>query len=220
MIIYYYENNEVFNNSEVTMTNSTYTNTRFLTTQAGARIPKLGTIAYHETVGFGEVIGRSGGRLRIKVAQGQWEEDTFQASRRAEFSEVSNNSAELEIAHLEHRLGNPDDPFYQARGLVNGMIDSIISRTVGVNEMLVNLDGAEHSGWEFDDYYTVTEKFEPIRAKAPAPRPRKQQASRAGTLQDDARPDWLVAELNETFGDYWTAVENAHTNEAVKQAFK
>jgi hypothetical protein len=209
MIIYYYENNEVFNNSEVTMTNSTYTNTRFLTTQAGARIPKIGTIAYHETVGFGEVIGRSGGRLRIKIE-----------TARPDVAEVSNNSAELEISHLEHRLGNPDDPFYQARGLVNGMIDSIISRTVGVNEMLVNLDGAEHSGWEFDDYYTVTEKFEPIRAKAPAPRPRKQEASRAGTLQDDARPDWLVAELNETFGDYWTAVENAHTNEAVKQAFK
>jgi hypothetical protein len=209
MIIYYYENNEVFNNSEVTMTNSTYTNTRFLTTQAGARIPKIGTIAYHETVGFGEVIGRSGGRLRIKIE-----------TARPDVAEVSNNSAELEISHLEHRLGNPDDPFYQARGLVNGMIDSIISRTVGVNEMLVNLDGAEHSGWEFDDYYTVTEKFEPIRAKAPAPRPRKQVASRAGTLQDDARPDWLVAELNETFGDYWTAVDNAHTNEAVKQAFK
>ena len=191
------------------MTNSTYTNTRFLTTQAGARIPKLGTIAYHETVGFCEVIGRSGGRLRIKIE-----------TARPDVAEVSNNSAELEISHLEHRLGNPDDPFYQARGLVNGMIDSIISRTVGVNEMLVNLDGAEHSGWEFDDYYTVTEKFEPIRAKAPAPRPRKQQASRAGTLQDDARPDWLVAELNETFGDYWTAVDNAHTNEAVKQAFK
>lgn len=191
------------------MTNSTYTNTRFLTTQAGARIPKLGTIAYHETVGFGEVIGRSGGRLRIKIE-----------TARPDVAEVSNNSAELEIAHLEHRLGNPEDSFYQARGLVNGMIDSIISRTVGVNEMLVNLDGAERSGWEFDDYYTVTEKFEPIRAKAPAPRPRKQEASRAGTLQDDARPDWLVAELNETFGDYWTAVDNAHTNEAVKQAFK
>lgn len=198
------------------MTNSTYTNTRFLTTQAGARIPKIGTIAYHDTVGFCEVIGRSGGRLRIKVTDSRG----LGAYRRAEFSEVSNNSAELEIAHLEHRLGNPEDPFYQARGLVNGMIDSIISRTVGVNEMLVNLDGAERSGWEFDDYYTVTEKFEPIRAKAPAPRPRKQEASRAGTLQDDARPDWLVAELNETFGDYWTAVDNARTNEAVKQAFK
>ena len=169
------------------MTNSTYTNTRFLTTQAGARIPKLGTIAYHDTVGFGEVIGRAGGRLRILVVPS-----------RPDVAEVSNNSAELEIAHLEHRLGNPDDPFYQARGLVNGMIDSIIARTVGINEMLVNLDGAEASGWEFDEYYTVTEKFEPIRGKAPVPRPRKQEPSRVGSLEDDARPDWLVAELNET----------------------
>ena len=194
--------------------------TQFVTTPAGSRIPKLGTIAYHDTVGFGEVIGRSGGRLRIKIAQGQWEEDTFQAYRRAEFSEVSNNSAELEIAHLEHRLGNPDDPFYQARGLVNGMIDSIIARTVGANEMLVNLDVAEASGWEFDEYCTATPRPALRRAEAPAPRPRKQEPSRVGSLEDDARPDWLVAELNETFGDYWTAVGNAHTNEAVRQAFK
>ena len=41
--------------------------TQFVTTPAGSRIPKLGTIAYHDTVGFGEVIGRSGGRLRIKI---------------------------------------------------------------------------------------------------------------------------------------------------------
>ena len=191
------------------MTNSTYTNTRFLTTQAGARIPKLGTIAYHDTVGFGEVIGRSGGRLRIKIE-----------TARPDVSEVSNNSAELEIAHLEHRLGNPDDPFYQARGLVNGMIDSIIARTVGANEMLVNLDKAEASGWEFDEYCTTTPRPALRRAEAPAPRPRKQEPSRVGSLEDDARPDWLVAELNETFGDYWTAVDNALTNEAVKQAFK
>ena len=190
--------------------------TQFVTTPAGSRIPKLGTIAYHDTVGFGEVIGRSGGRLRIKVTDSR----DLGAYRRAEFSEVSNNSAELEIAHLEHRLGNPDDPFYQARGLVNGMIDSIIARTVGANEMLVSLDVAEASGWEFDEYCTTTPRPALRRAEAPAPRPRKQEPSRVGSLEDDARPEWLVAELNETFGDYWTAVDNALTNEAVKQAFK
>ena len=183
--------------------------TQFVTTPAGSRIPKLGTIAYHDTVGFGEVIGRSGGRLRIKIE-----------TARPDVSEVSNNSAELEIAHLEHRLGNPDDPFYQARGLVNGMIDSIIARTVGANEMLVSLDVAEASGWEFDEYCTTTPRPALRRAEAPAPRPRKQEPTRVGSLEDDARPDWLVAELNETFGDYWTAVDNALTNEAVKQAFK
>ena len=67
---------------------------------------------------------------------------------------------------------------------------------------------------------TYTPKRSIKKAKAPAPRPFKAPVSKVGDLEDDARPDWLVAELNETFGDYWTAVDNAHTNEAVKHAFK
>ena len=182
------------------MTNQTTNSPAFVTTPAGSRIPKMGTIAYHDTVGFAEVIGRSGGRLRIKVTDSRG----MGAYRRAEFSRISNDSAELEIAHLEHRLGNPDDPFYQARGLVNGMIDSVIARTVGVNEMLINIDVAETSGWEFDEYLVDAPKRSIKKAKAPAPRPYKAPASNVGTLEDDERPDWLVAELNETFSDYWT----------------
>ena len=70
--------------------------------------------------------------------------------------------------------------------------------------MLINIDVAETSGWEFDEYLVDAPKRSIKKAKAPAPRPYKAPASNVGTLEDDERPDWLVAELNETFSDYWT----------------
>ena len=120
----------------------------------------------------------------------------------------------------QDRAQEETDALYGASALVRQLQESVISRTRGANEMIVAIDGAEAIGWEFDEFATYTPKRTIKKAKAPAPRPYKAPASKVGDLEDDARPDWLVAELNETFGDYWTAVDNAHTNEAVKHAFK
>ena len=65
-------------------------------------------------------------------------------------------------------------------------------------------DNAERVGWEFDEYATYIPKRKITKAKAPAPRPQKQEPSRVGTLEDPSRPDWLVAEMNECFGNTWT----------------
>ena len=50
---------------------------------------------------------------------------------------------------------------------------------------------------------TELPKSERKRGKAPAPRPQPKPVSRVGTLEDPTKPDWLVAEMNECFGDMW-----------------
>jgi len=176
------------------------TTPNFSLTPNGSRIPVRGTIACHPSLGFGEVVTRSGSRLRIAITS---PEDGI-AARIAEVSEVRTAGAEFEIADLEARLANPEDAFYGASALVNSMIETVIARCTEANEIIVNIDDAEACGWEFDEYCVVAEKVERKRGKAPAPRLPKAAPSKVGTLEDDARPDWLVAELNETFGDMWT----------------
>ncbi len=181
-------------------------------THNGTRIPARGTIAMHPTLGFGEVVTRSGSRLRIAIT----DPVDGAAERLAAVSAARTAGAEIEIAGLEARRDGlcPEtgkgahwscqDAFIGATALVNGMIESLIARCTEDNEVIVNIDDAEAFGWEFDEFAMELPKSERKRAKAPKPRAPKKPASNVGTLEDEARPDWLVAELNETFGNDWT----------------
>ena len=203
------------------MTTQTNTPLTFVKTPAGSRIPKTGTLAYHPNIGFAEVIGRVGDRVRIRVTDfseatdvtlraGTPEETTI--SRQAwlsRVSEASDNAIMTECAVYDARAQVDTDALYGASPLVRQLQESVMSRARGANEMLVNLDAAASLDWEFDEYITVSPKRSIKKAKAPAPRPYRAPASKVGDLEDDARPDWLVAELNETFGNDWTPTAQA-----------
>ena len=193
------------------MTNPNTNSPAFVLTPAGSRIPKIGTLAYHPSIGFCDVIGRIGERVRIRVTD--FSEASPVALRKETISrqawmsrlaEASDTSALLECAVYDARAQDDTDALYGASPLVRQLQESVISRTRGANEMIVAIDGAEAIGWEFDEYLVDAPKRTIKKAKAPAPRPQPKPVSRVGTLEDDARPDWLVAELNETFGDMWT----------------
>ena len=169
-------------------------------TPAGNRIPVRGTIACHPSLGFGEVVTRSGSRLRIAITSP--EEGAL--ARIAAVSAARTSGAEIEIAGLEARLADRHDAFHGGKALVNGMIEGLIARCTEDNEVIVNIDDAEAFGWEFDEFAMELPKKSITKAKAPAPRPPKKPVSNVGTVEDAERPDWLVAELNETFGDMWT----------------
>ena len=193
------------------MTNPNTNSPAFVLTPAGSRIPKIGTLAYHPSIGFCDVIGRIGERVRIRVTD--FSEATPVSLRKgaidrkawmARLATASDNSALIECAVYDARAQDDTDALYGASPLVRQLQESVISRTRGANEMIVAIDGAEAIGWEFDEYLVDAPKRTIKKAKAPAPRPYQAPASKVGTLEDDERPDWLVAELNETFGDMWT----------------
>ena len=169
-------------------------------TPNGSRIPARGSIACHPSLGFGEVVTRSGSRLRIAITS----PEDGALDRIAAVSAARTAGAELEISGLEARLADKEDAFHGAKALVNGMIEGLIARCTEPNEVIVNIDDAEAFGWEFDEFAMELPKKTKTRGKAPAPRPPKKPVSNVGTIEDAARPDWLVAELNETFGDMWT----------------
>ena len=186
-------------------------------THNGTRIPARGTIACHPVLGFGEVVTRSGSRLRIAIT----DPVDGAAERLAAVSAARTSGAEIEIAGLEARrdglcpetgLGahhNAQDAFIGATALVNGMIEGLIARCTEDNECIVNIDDAEAFGWEFDEFAMELPKSERKRGKAPAPRPPKKPVSDVGTLEDAERPAWLVDELNACFGDNWTPTAEA-----------
>ncbi len=174
-------------------------------TPAGVRIPKRGTTACHPSLGWGEVVTRSGSRLRIAIDV--WEDDAM--ARINAVSAARTAGAEIEIAGLEARLADKEDALHGAKALVNGMIEGLIARCTEPNEVIVSIDNAEAMGWEFDEFAMELPKKSRSKAKAPAPRPFQAPASKVGTLEDEARPDWLVAELNETFGNDWTPTAQA-----------
>ena len=174
-------------------------------TPAGSRIPVRGTIACHPLLGFGEVVTRSGSRLRIAITS----PEDGALDRIAAVSAARSAGAELEISGLEARLADKEDAFHGAKALVNGMIEGLIARCTEDNEVIVNIDDAEAFGWEFDEFAMEAPKKTKTRGKAPAPRPFKKPASNVGTLEDPTKPDWLVAEMNEAFGDMWTPAQQA-----------
>jgi hypothetical protein len=211
------------------MTTQNTNSTTFVTTPRGSRIPKNGTLAYHPSIGFCDVVGRVGERVRVRVTDfseatdvvltpnnGETIEILSRQEWMARVAEASENSALLEIDGLDARLLDESDGLFGAPALVKQLQESIISRTRGANEMLVAVDGAEAIGWEFDDYMTYTPKRKVTKAKAPAPRPFKKPASNVGTLEDPTKPDWLVAEMNEAFGDMWTPASTEPAEQAAR----
>ena len=204
------------------MTTQNTNSTTFVTTPRGSRIPKNGTLAYHPSIGFCDVVGRVGERVRVRVTDfseatdvvltpnnGETIEILSRQEWMARVAETSENSALLEIDGLDARQLDESDGLFGAAALVKQFQESIISRTRGANEMIVAIDGAEANGWEFDEYLVHTPSRKKVRAKAPAPRPQPKPVSKVGTLEDESRPDWLVAELNETFGNDWTPTAQA-----------
>ena len=193
------------------MSNSTSNSLTFVTTPAGSRIPKIGSLACHPSIGFADVVGRVGNRVRIRVTD--FSEASSVSLRKgaiarkawmARVAEANDDAIMSEVAHYDARATDETDALYGASALVRQLQESVMSRARGVNEMLVNIDAAEACGWEFDEYLTERPASERKRGKAPAPRPFKKPASNVGTLEDPTKPDWLVAEMNECFGDMWT----------------
>ncbi len=198
------------------MPNSTDNSLTFVTTPAGSRIPKIGSLACHPDIGFADVVGRVGNRVRIRITDfseaadvvlnaGTPEETTI--TRKAwlkRVADAADNSALIECAVYDARAADENDALYGASPLVRQLQESLMSRCRGANEMLVSIDNAERVGWEFDEYLTERPASERKRGKAPAPRPQPKPVSRVGTLEDPTKPDWLVAEMNECFGDMWT----------------
>jgi len=188
-------------------------------THNGTRIPARGTIACHPVLGFGEVVTRSGSRLRIAIT----DPVDGAAERLAAVSAARTSGAEIEIAGLEARrdglcpetgLGahhNAQDAFIGATALVNGMIEGLIARCTEDNECIVNIDDAEAFGWEFDEFAMELPKSERKRGKAPKPVAPKPVPSNVGTVEDPEMADWMVAEMNECFGEYWTPTADRAT---------
>ncbi len=193
-------------------TQNTNSNSLPVLTPAGARIPLVGTICFHPSVGFGEVVARSGSRVRIAITDFSFATDVTLLSggvisREAWLSRVSDaslNAACIEIAALEARGNDKEDALLGATTFIKETCARIEARVRDVNEMVVGIDGAEAFGWEFDEYAMELPKSARKRGKAPAPRQFKAAPSKVGTLEDPCRPDWLVAELNETYGDSWS----------------
>ena len=184
----------------------------FATTPKGSKIPARESIAYHASVGFGVVVARSGSRVRIAIDEPESSDVTERLER---ISEASLSAACIEIAGLEARrdglcpetgLGVADrlqDPFIGATALVKQLSASVEARIREPNEIIINIDDAERFGWEFDEYATQPVLKKVLKEKAPKARPPKQEPSRVGTLEDPSRPDWLVAEMNECYGNAW-----------------
>ncbi len=199
------------------MSNSTSLSPVPVLTARGSRMPKMGTLAYHPSIGFAEVVGRVGERVRIAVTDFSDATDvifapdvngTIKSCTRQVWlkrvADASDNSALIECAVYDARAKDETDALYGASALVRQLQESVMSRCRRANELLVSIDGAEAIGWEFDEYATYIPKRKITKGKAPAPRPQPKPVSRVGTLEDPSRPDWLVAEMNECYGDMWT----------------
>ena len=197
-------------------------------TPAGSRIPKVGTICCHSLLGFGSVISRTQSSVRIVLddldgADDVTLKDGTVVSRAAWLSRVSDaslNSACAEIATLEARAQDDQDALYGARVLVKSLSASIEQRVRGADEMVVSIDGAEPCGWEFDEYATWTPLKNIKKAKAPKPVAPKPEPSKVGTIEDPEMADWMVAEMNECFGEYWTPTAERKSELAVHPDYK
>ena len=179
-------------------TTSTETSTLIpVLTHNGVRIPARGTIACHPSLGFGEVVTRSGSRLRIAITS----PEAGALDRIAAVSAARTSGAEIEIAGLEARMADKNDAFNGAKALVNGMIEGLIARCTEPNEVIVSIDNAEAMGWEFDEF--AMELPKKATKRAVAPKPVIARKAEVVELEDDTRPDWIVAEMNACYGDNW-----------------
>ena len=169
-------------------------------TSRGARIPLVGTIAYHEALGFCTVISRTHSSLRLTVDDIEGADDVTlrdgsivsRADWMMRASEVSLSSACIEIGVLESRSADRDDALNEASTLVKELSDSIEARVREVNEMIISIDGAEKCGWQFDEYASYVPQVKPMfksenKAFVEAP---------ARVVVDDS-DDWLQAELDD-----------------------
>ena len=189
----------------------------------GVRIPLVGTICCHPALGFATVVSRTQRTLRIQLDDIEGADDVTLRNgdvitRAAWLSRVSDadlSRACVEIAGLEARL-NADpvqvetgagralvdgDVFVGAKAFVKSLAASIEASVREADEMLVSIDHAERCGWEFDEFATFTPKRNIKKTKAP--KPVVAQPVEVVALEDDTRPDWIVAEMNACFGDTW-----------------
>lgn len=192
-------------------------------TSRGVRIPLVGTICCHPSIGFATVVSRTQRVLRIQLDELETAAPVTLRNgdviTRAEWlsrvSDADLSRACIEIAGLEARL-NADpvqvetgagralvdgDVFVGAKAFVKELCASIEASVREADEMTVSIDAAEACGWEFDEFATFT----PLKniKKATAPKPVVVQPAVVVELEDDTRPDWLVAEMNACFGDKW-----------------
>jgi len=192
-------------------------------TPRGNRIPLVGTIAFHDALGFCTVISRTQSAVRITIDDIDGADDVelrdgtivSRADWMQRVSDASLTGACIEIAGLEARrdglcpetgLDAPDthqDPFIGARSFIKELSASIEARVRGADEMIVSIDAAERCGWEFDEYAIIIPLKNIKKAKAPKPvvvAPPVEEV-------DDAMPSWMADEMGECFGDdaVWTA---------------
>ena len=175
--------------------------TTVATTPNGSKIPARESIAWNPAIGFGVVVARSGSRVRIAVDAPANLEVTARLER---VSEASLNSACIETAGIMARVEDDQDALWKQTPTAKMLCAAVEARIREANEIIINIDDAERFGWEFDEYATQPVLKKLHKQNAPKARPPKQVPSKVGTLEDPTRPDWLVAEMNECFGNSWT----------------
>ena len=183
-----------------------------VTTPRGSRIPKVGTLCCHDAIGFATVVSRTQRTLRIVLDDLDGADDVTlrngdvitRAAWLSRVAAASVKGANIEVTGIIARVNDEDDALYQARPFAKSLIASVKSRIRKANEMIVGIDGAEACGWEFDEYATWTPKKNIKKAKAPKPVAPKPVPSNVGTVEDPEMADWMVDEMNECFGEYWT----------------
>jgi len=173
-------------------------------TARGVRIPLVGTIAYHEAIGFCTVTSRTQSSLSLSVDDVAGAHDVTlrdgsivsRADWLQRVSDVSLNSACIEIAGLEARLADREDALHGATSFVKELCSSLEARVRDAEEMVIAINGAERCGWQFDEYASYIPQVKSMfkserKAFVEAP---------ARVVTDDVSsddPDWLVAELDD-----------------------
>ena len=193
-------------------------------TRAGNRIPKVGTIAFHDALGFCTVISRTQSAVRITIDDIDGTDDVelrdgtivSRADWMSRVSDASLTGACIEIAGLEARrdatpievesdagrVTIEGDAFQGATAFIKELSASIEARVRGADEMIVSIDAAERCGWEFDEYASIIPAKPTKLGKAQAAR--KAAASKPVVVAeptDEAMPAWMADEMGECFGD-------------------
>jgi len=173
-------------------------------TSRGVRIPSVGTIAYHEAIGFCTVTSRTQSNLSLSVDDVAGASDVTlrdgsivsRADWLRRVSDVSLNSACIEIAGLEARLADREDAFHGATTFVKDLCSSLEARVRDTEEMVISIDGAEKCGWQFDEYASHVPQVKAMfKSKNKAFVEAPVRVVTETVSSDD--PDWLVAELDD-----------------------